>query len=259
MPDGEPEEALAHALRSVMRVPRLARRPGRAPWHARRPPTRSSGRGSTPRARSRSPARLLGATKAIEGTPESSYHELGRLLDDGRCALRRSDAREEEADELSRDELRRSLEAGRRAPRRADDSREQAEGLTRGEIDARQTPEDARFGAPNPGDDVRKSSRGPAATRRRRRRAPRSAEPPRRGAVTDRHSPTFRLAPTGTEGADSTLDAIQGHERKQIRVTTMTSLGHQIPRRASKPMAGVLNQYGTRWPSRYTLKSRSTR
>jgi hypothetical protein len=60
----------------------------------------------------------------------------------------------------------------------------------------------------------------------------------------------FRRALTRTRGADSTLNASQGHERKQIRVTTMTSLDHRTPRRAAKPMAGVLNQYGTRWPSR---------
>ena len=56
------------------------------------------------------------------------------------------------------------------------------------------------------------------------------------------------------EAPAQTLDASQGHERMLIRVTTMTQLDHWRPRRAddglaiAKLMAGVFNQYGTRWP-----------
>jgi hypothetical protein len=66
----------------------------------------------------------------------------------------------------------------------------------------------------------------------------------------DHHGLAFRRALMRTEGAGSTLNVSQGHERKQIRVTTMTSLGSRTPRRAAKPTAGVFNQYGTREPSR---------
>lgn len=56
------------------------------------------------------------------------------------------------------------------------------------------------------------------------------------------------------EALAQTLDASQGHERMRIRVKTMRHLDHCRPRRAgggataAKLMAGVFNQYGTRWP-----------
>jgi hypothetical protein len=56
------------------------------------------------------------------------------------------------------------------------------------------------------------------------------------------------------QGASAqTLNASQGQERMRIRVKAETQLDHWRPRRAgggstAKLMAGVLNQYGTRWP-----------